>query len=125
MADYHVLRGQEDGRAYEVVYHVPVRGTNAIGTSIASCLREDTAINYAGGSSGKRSRVPFVSPLEQAALNDGRLFEVSETIGRNPALTGAQQRALIDRRFREHRNGLGSVNLRNVYHFWRFERDVP
>ena len=116
-ADYHVMATSKDGRKAQVVFHIPIPIENN-GAGLA--LR--TAVSQFIGSF--TSGVPWIAAGEVTQLENGELFEHSETVPFLAADSNAQKQTKIDNRY----NALSASILnrvRTILKFWGKDRNVP
>lgn len=127
MADYHILTGDKYGNSFSVVMHLPIPNTdNAVGINYRIALSEYMP--------NPISRVPFISQLEQAALDNGELLEYSINYKSNPGLTPTENRNILRLIWNELQQDGGSyedsepnviTEWQNRLKYWHYEDSVP
>lgn len=119
MSHYHVLKGDQDGRNYTIVFHITVPNeNNVVGTvNLRTALTEDPAHTSA-------SVVPHIGSTETTALADGSLYEHVETYGTHENHGTAADRNVLDNRYTALSTAIPN-RLRKIYAYWRFDRNVP
>lgn len=131
MSDYHILGGDKNGNAFQVVFHLPFADIdNAIGVSYRTALTEQRGTPY-------ESVIPYDLAGEQTALDAGTLLEHSLTYNTNPSLTPAENRNVLrliwtDLQVDDAPNSnmeAGEPNLisemQNKLKYWHYTDDVP
>lgn len=118
MSNYHVLAGDERGKHFKVIFHVPTpTTTNKAGVTITSCLVQDP--EHTDG-----SLVPHIGSTESAALTAGTLYEHVYPFSTNPGHTAQQDQARLDSLYSASVSKIQS-KLERKYAYWHYDRDVP
>lgn len=120
MSNYHVLEisaNGERGQASVVMHIATPLGNNLKGTSYADALSE-----VQGGS--VVSAVSGISVEEQAALNDGSLFEYMESVTIHRDMNNSTKQARLDAAYTEAVTR-EQAKMKERLWGWGFERNVP
>ncbi len=117
MADYHILGVNKYGTAARVVMHFAVPDAN-----------NDAGMNYRAALvemlGATASAVPSITPVEQALLDAGELYEHSMMFHTHTGESLAQKRTRLDARW----TALGASVIAELairLSVWGYERMVP
>ena len=119
MSNYHILGCDDAANAYTVIFHLSVTSAS----NNAGVNYRDAIVAYQGGSP-INSAVPHISASEQADLDSGILFEVSEKFNSNPNQTLVNKRDALDARFSALQSEYNQ-DFQDILGYWGYDRDVP
>lgn len=119
MANYHILAGRPDGNQLRVAFHLPMpSGDNAVGISYQNAL----AMHLGSGSASIVSAL-LLGAGEQAALDEGELYEHVWQFDTRPEMTLMEKRDALDARYTAFTSAIiNQLQMRLEY--YGYSRDV-
>ena len=120
MSNYHVLEGNFTGNRYSVIFHIPIPDVNnLVSYSYRTAIKDNE--NLVDGV--KTSAVKSISAAEQTQLDNGAIFEHSETFRTHHSESKAATKTKLDARYSALTSKVLS-NLQNKYKFYSYEVNV-
>lgn len=122
---YHVKTQREDGRSADIVFHIPIPiEDNSAGVSLRTAVSEYVKPRNNDGSYGTfNSKIQGIDAGELTQLQNGELFEVSESVDFLAADTNGDKLAKIEARYTALTTG-ALTKTRSLLKFWGLEANV-
>lgn len=115
--DYHILDSSKKDHEVKVVFHIPVPDeNNTAGISLQTALAQYKPFT--------ESAAPEISAIEQTQLENGALYEKTETVAYDGNMNNAQKQAIIDNRYTLLMSHIVK-KIRTTLKYWGHSRNVP